>query len=101
VTFKAMTDRFLLEKEAAKKKTIKSDRQIIARLLVAFGPETPLTEITAPKIADYRLARLTTTSPKIKKLIQPGTVNRELQVIRGLMRMAAGEDCGYLEKARP
>jgi len=94
-----MTERFLLEKEAAKKKTIKSDRQIIARLLVAFGPETPLTEITAPKIADYRLARLTTTSPKIKKLIQPGTVNRELQVIRGLMRMAAGEDCGYLEKA--
>jgi hypothetical protein len=37
VTFKAMTERFLLEKEAAKKKTIKSDRQIIAELLVAFG----------------------------------------------------------------
>jgi integrase len=99
VTFKTMTDRFLLEKEAAKKKTIKSDRQIIARLLVAFGADTPLTEITSPKIAEYRLARLTTKSPKIQKLLQPGTVNRELQVLRGLLRMAAGEDCGFLEKA--
>jgi integrase len=99
VTFKAMTERYLKEKEAAKKKTIKSDKNIIARLLLAFGPDTPLKDVTAPKIAEYRLARLTTTSPKIKRLLQPGTVNRELQVIRGLMRMAAGEDCAYLEKA--
>lgn len=45
-----MTEHYLREKEAAKKKTIRSDRNIIARLLVAFGPNTPLTEITAPKI---------------------------------------------------
>jgi integrase len=99
VTFKAMTERYLKEKEAAKKKTIKSDKNIIARLLVAFGPDTPLKDVTAPKIAEYRLARLTTTSPKIKRLLQPGSVNRELQVIRALMRMAAGEDCAYLDKA--
>src|SRR4030095_540716 len=99
VTFKQMTERFLKEKEASKKKTIKSDRRIIARLLTTFGPETPLTEITAPKIAEFRLARLTTVSPTRKRLLAPGTVNRELQVLRGRLRMAAGEDCGYLEKA--
>jgi hypothetical protein len=54
VTFKAMTERYLREKKAAKKKTIRNDKNIIARLLVAFGSETPLTAITAPKIAEYR-----------------------------------------------
>jgi integrase len=99
VTFKAMTERFLLEKEAAKKKTIQSDKNIIARLLAAFGSETPLTEITSPKISEYRLTRLTIVSPKTGKRLEPGTVNRELQVIRGLLRMAAGEECEYLAKA--
>jgi integrase len=99
VTFKQMTERYVREKEAAKKKTIKSDKNIIARLLVAFGPETPLTEITSPKIAEYRLARLTIVSPKTGKRLEPGTVNRELQVLRGLLRMAAGEECEYLQKA--
>jgi len=99
VTFKAMTARYLLEKEAAKKKTIQSDRNIIARLLAAFGSDTPLTEVTAPKISEYRLARLTIKSPKTGKLLEPGTVNRELQVLRGLLRMAASDDYGLLEKA--
>jgi hypothetical protein len=98
VTFAAMTDRYLREKEAAKKKTIKADKNIIAPLLVAFGPHTPLTEITAPNIAEYRLARLTIVSPKTGKRLEPGSVNRELQVLRGLLRMAAGEECGYLQK---
>lgn len=66
---------------------------------MAFGAETPLTEITASKISEYRLARLTTVSAKIQKLLQPGTVNRELQTLRGLLRLAASEDCAYLEKA--
>src|SRR5262245_40182026 len=64
ITFKQMTERYLREKEASKKKTIKSDRRIIKRLLTAFGETTPLTEISAPKISEYRLARLTTISPK-------------------------------------
>jgi integrase len=100
VTFKQMTERYLLEKEAAKKKkNIKADKNIIKRLLAAFGPDTPLTDITAPKISAYRLERLTIISPKSKALLGPGTVNRELQVLRGLLRMAASEDYGYLAKA--
>jgi integrase len=99
VTFKAMTERYVREKEAAKKKNIRSDKHIIVRLLAAFGETTPLTEITSPKITDYRLARLTMVSPKTRKRLEPATVNRELQVLRGMLRMAASEDCGYLEKA--
>jgi hypothetical protein len=37
-----------------------------------------LTEITAPKIADYRLATDHDVAED-QKLIQPGTVNRELK----------------------
>jgi integrase len=99
VTFKGMTDHFLREKDAAKKKTIRSDRNIIKRLLAAFGADTPLSEITAPKISAYRLDRLTTISPKSKGRLGAGTINRELQVIRGIVRMAASDDYGLLQKA--
>src|SRR5206468_12721343 len=31
--------------------------------------------------------------------VEPGSANRELSVLRGLLRLAADEECGYLEKA--
>jgi hypothetical protein len=40
VTFKQMTERYLREKEASKKKNLQSARHIIARLLTAFGETT-------------------------------------------------------------
>jgi integrase len=38
-------------------------------------------------------------SAKTGKRLEPATVNRELQVLRGMLRMAASEDCAYLAKA--
>jgi integrase len=58
-----------------------------------------LTEITAPRIAEYRIMRMTTKSDKTQRNLEPGSVNRELLVLRGLVRPAADEECGYLEKA--
>jgi len=60
--------------------------------------ETPLTEITAPRIAEYRLMRLTTTSAWTGRVIEPSSVNRELSILRGLLRMAADDECDYLEQ---
>jgi len=94
-----MTERYLREKEASKEKNLRRDRHIIARLLTAFGETIPLTEITSPKIAEYRLGRLTIVSAKTGKRFEPATVNRQLQVLRGMLRMAASEDCAYLAKA--
>ena len=99
VTFKAMTERYLLEKEVAKKRTLEYDRYIIAKLVAAFGADTPLTEITAPRIAEYRLRRLSVKSARTGRGLAPASVNRELAVLRAVLHLAADEDCGYLEKA--
>jgi integrase len=99
ITFKAMTERYLKEKEAGRKKTIQNDREALARFLEVFGAETPLTEITAPRIAEYRVVRLTTISPRTGRRLEPATVNRELSILRGLLRMAADDECGYLDSA--
>ena len=94
-----MTERYLKEKEISRKRTIENDRKIIKRLLLFFGEATPLTEITAPRIAEYRIMRLTTVSEKTKRTLEPGSVNRELSVLRGLLRLAADQECGYLDQA--
>ena len=99
VTFKTLTDRYLLTKEAGKKKSIKADRAIIKGLLAFLGASTPLAAITAPRIAEYRLTRLTTVSERTKATLGKGTVNRELSVLRALMNLAADPECGFLEKA--
>jgi integrase len=99
VTFKAMTERYLKEKEISRKRTVSNDRRIIKMLLAFFGESTPLTEITAPRIAEYRIMRLTTKSEKTQRALEPGSVNRELSILRGLLRLAAADECGYLEKA--
>jgi integrase len=99
VTFKAMTERYLKEKEVGRKRTLEFDRYMIAKLVAHFGAETPLTDITAPRIAEYRLKRLTMKSERTKRTLKPASVNRELAVVRAVLRLAASEDCGYLEKA--
>jgi hypothetical protein len=99
VTFKAMTERYLLEKEAAKKRTLEYDRYIINKLVAHFGADTPVTEITAPRIAAFRIYRLTLKSERTKRSLAPASVNRELAVLRAVLRLAADEECGFLEKA--
>ena len=99
ITFEAMTERYLKEKEISRKRTVDNDRRIIKMLTAFFGEATPLTAITAPRIAEYRIKRLTTTSEKTGRNLEPGSVNRELSILRGLLRLAADEECGYLEKA--
>jgi integrase len=68
-------------------------------ILSYFGAETPLTEILAPRIAEYRLQRLTRKSERTGHQLAPASVNRELAVLRAVLRLAADEDCGYLKKA--
>jgi integrase len=99
VTFTAMTERYLKEKEICRKRTLQQDKDTITRLLAFFGESTPLTAITAPRIAEYRILRSTTISEKTKRTLAPASVNRELSVLRALLKLAADEECGYLEKA--
>jgi integrase len=99
VTFKTMTDRYPKEKELGGKKSLKNDREAIARCLEFFGAETPLAEITGPWIAEYRLKRQLMLTTNTKRRVAPRTVNVDLQILRGILGMAASEDFKYLEKA--
>jgi hypothetical protein len=53
-----------------------------------FGAETPLAEITAPRISAWKADRLATTSRQTRGLLSLASVNRPLSILRALLRTA-------------
>src|SRR5262245_12878555 len=78
VTFQAMTERYLKEKAVSKARTVYDLGKTLQRLLAYFGADTPLAAITAPRIAEFRITRLTTKSVRTGRALKRGSVNREL-----------------------
>jgi hypothetical protein len=77
------------------KRSIRQDEGLLAKLKARFGEETPLAKITAQRIAQYDRQRGTETS-KSGRAVTPSAVNRELAVLRHLLRLAG--EWGYIEK---
>jgi len=88
ITLGAMAEKYLLHKEAARKRSIRNDRMALARLTSALGAETALAHVTAARIAEYAAKRLTETSKRLGRPVAPASVNRDLSVLRGLLRLA-------------
>jgi integrase len=97
MTLGAAVEKYLLEKTAGRKRSIRNDRMCFARLKALFGADRPLAEITVQQIGEYRVKRLTETSARIKRPVTPASVNRDLSILRGLLRLAVHE-WGALEK---
>jgi integrase len=91
LTFGEMVEKFLDAKRGEKKRSIGHDEQRRKPLLAFFGPATPLKDITTRRVAEYRTARLGTPS-KHKTPLAPATVNRELALLRSILRMALAWD---------
>jgi len=92
LTFSEARDRYLTMKESEKKRSISDDRQNLGRLIAWFGPTTPLTEITAGRISDYRVSRANEMSRRRGgQPVSNATVNRELATLRHLLRLAHEE----------
>lgn len=92
LTFSDAVRRFLDVK--ATKRSLRDDRGRLARFQQAFGAETPLSSITASRIAGYKADRLKATVQQaagVERALAPGTLNRELAVLRTLLRMAHHE----------
>jgi hypothetical protein len=83
-------------KRAKGKRTVKEDEAKLARFKAYFGAEEPITAITAQRMAVYERQRVTETS-KRGATVMPATVNRELAMLRHLLRLA--EEWGYIDKA--
>jgi hypothetical protein len=90
-TLAEAVEKYLLEKTAARKRSPRNDRMGFARLKAFLGPETPLAAITTARIGEYRVRRLTEVSERIKRPVAPPSVNRDLSVLRGLLRLAVNE----------
>jgi len=91
MTFRQAADRYLAAK--AKKLSLETDCLRLARLKAAFGADTPLVEITAGRIAEYKIQRLRSRVRRDGEQhdIAPATVNREMATLRHLLRLAHDE----------
>ncbi len=96
LTLGTMAETYLRQKEADGKRTLRNDRLVVAHLLTAFGQETPLRDLTAARIQDYSAERLTAKSERLGRPVTPATVNREVSILRCLLRMA--QERGDLER---
>jgi hypothetical protein len=56
ITLAQATDRYLASK--ARKRTIEEDQRQLGLLKAEFGAETPLAEVTASRISEYKAERL-------------------------------------------
>jgi len=94
-TLSEVAREYLEFKRAKGKRTLLDDEQRLTRLLRWFGTDTPITEITAQRIAQYDRERVTEISCRGRP-VSPSTVNRELAMLRHLLRLA--EEWGYIDK---
>jgi integrase len=91
ITFAVAVERYLATK--ARKRSLSEDTRILGHLKDYFGKDTPLAEITAARVADYKGFRLSTVR-KIGEEERPlagATVNRALALLRHLLRLAHEE----------
>jgi len=95
VTLAQAADRYLASK--ARKRTIDADRRQLELLKAEFGAETPLAEITASRISEYKAKRLAAVrkigqgGAAVDRRLTAAAVNRPLALLRHLLRLAHEE----------
>jgi integrase len=95
ITFADAAERY--EQAKARKRSLHEDRKTLKRLLVHFGRETKLDKLTADAISLYRDQRYATGSKNRKGEdgqplpLSTAAVNRELALLRHLLRLAHEE----------
>jgi integrase len=100
ITLAQGADRYLASK--ARKRTIEADRRQLDLLKAEFGAETPLAEITASRISEYKAKRLSAVRTigkgdgVVERRLTAAAVNRPLALLRHLLRLAH-EEWGELD----
>jgi integrase len=91
MTLAQAAERYLATK--ARKRTLKKDERILKHLKSAFGADTPLADLTASRISEYKATRLATKlgKPESERLLTAAAVNRPLALLRHLVRIAHEE----------
>jgi integrase len=95
ITLDQAVDRYLAAK--SRKRSVSEDKRILGHLKDYFGKDTPLAEITAGRISEYKGHRLSSTrnigegASAVERPIAGATVNRTLALLRHLLRLAQEE----------
>jgi hypothetical protein len=87
-TLGQLATEYLDFKRAKGKRSLADDALALTRrILPWFGAQAPVTEMTALRIAQYDRERSADRS-RLKRAVTPATVNRELALIRHMLRLA-------------
>jgi integrase len=95
ITLAQAAERYLASK--ARKRTIEADRRQLELLKVEFGAETPLVEVKASRISEYKAKRLVAVrkigegETAVERRLTAAAVNRPLALLRHLLRLAHEE----------
>jgi hypothetical protein len=89
ITLKEAAERYLAAK--SRKRSIAEDKRQLEQLKLAFGTDTPLSQITAAKVSEYKSARLSATSGRTGRSLTAAAVNRPLSLLRHLLRLVHEE----------
>jgi integrase len=101
LTVAQAVERYLAAK--ARKRSLANDRRIVKHLKAELGADTPLAELTADRISQYRAARLSavrkigTGEAATERPLTAAAVNRPLALLRHLLRLAR-EEWGALDE---
>jgi hypothetical protein len=76
MTLAQAAERYLVRK--VRKRTLAEDRRMLEHLKSAFGAETPIDQLTAGRISEYRAQRLASTvgNGEAKRRLSAASVNR-------------------------
>jgi integrase len=86
ITLKDAVERYLAAK--ARKKSLAEMTRVLEVFKTYFGEETPLSEITASRIAEWEARRLASRSRQTGEPLAVASINRPLATLRALLRMA-------------
>ncbi len=95
LTLAQAAERYVAAK--ARKRSLREDRRQLEHLKKAFGADTPLAEITASRISEYKAQRLASGSVRRKgpngqaTPLSAASINRPLALLRHLLRLAHEE----------
>ena len=95
ITLKGAVERYLVAK--ARKRTLAEDKRQLEALKTEFGPDTPVGDITASRISQYKDKRLSLVrtigegANAVERRLTNAAVNRPLALLRHLLRMAHEE----------
>src|SRR5262249_12647131 len=89
ITLAQAAERYLAAK--ARKRSLAEDKRQLAHLRLAFGDDTPLADITASRISEYKAQRLNNKSERTSRVLTAAGVTRPLALLRHRLRLAHEE----------